>query len=173
MSRRQSRSVRFARRHGNALTRSRRSGTVLHQRSAARHRKTGHPATLPFLVSCRIVPFSRTTQNNWTVELEKHNTLWGRFDLLVGALNVSSISTSVTGEIRGGRNAAWTGINSAEFVRGQEFARFNLGSTVILALPRGSASMKGSRRSCRAPRWWVWRPPPGSRCGRKRRRRRC
>ena len=66
---------------------------------------------------------------------------FGRYALvLVGALNVSSISTSLTGEIRSGTDRHWSRIEGTTFVRGEEFARFNLGSTVVLVLPRGSAT---------------------------------
>jgi len=66
---------------------------------------------------------------------------FGRYALvLVGALNVSSISSAATGEIRSGANRHWPRIEGRTFVRGEEFARFNLGSTVVLALPRGMAA---------------------------------
>lgn len=65
---------------------------------------------------------------------------FGRYAaVLVGALNVSSISTTLTGEIRSGRDFQRAYSNSDEIGRGEEFARFNLGSTVVLVLPRGSA----------------------------------
>ena len=59
--------------------------------------------------------------------------------VLVGALNVSSISTSATGEIGSGVDFQWETDQAAAIDRGAEFACFNLGSTVILALPRDSA----------------------------------
>jgi phosphatidylserine decarboxylase len=59
--------------------------------------------------------------------------------VLVGALNVSSITTRVTGEIRSGRGFEWTaGAERIEYARGEEFATFNLGSTVVLVLPTGA-----------------------------------
>ncbi len=59
--------------------------------------------------------------------------------ILVGALNVSSISTSWLGEIRSGQRRSWThGHESRHFARGEEFARFNLGSTVIMLFPSDS-----------------------------------
>ena len=67
--------------------------------------------------------------------------------VLVGALNVSSISTTLTGEIRSGRDAAWNELGDAEFARGQEFGRFNLGSTVVLAFPRGSVQLLANLQS--------------------------
>lgn len=59
--------------------------------------------------------------------------------VLVGALNVSSIATTMTGEIRSGRDAYFDKFDGATVQRGAEFARFNLGSTIILALPRAAA----------------------------------
>jgi phosphatidylserine decarboxylase len=65
---------------------------------------------------------------------------FGRYAVvLVGALNVSSISTTMTGEIRSGRDFYLPELSSGELARGEEFARFNLGSTVVLAMPRGTA----------------------------------
>jgi phosphatidylserine decarboxylase len=58
--------------------------------------------------------------------------------VLVGALNVSSIATTITGEIPSGRDHAWPRIDAARFERGEVFATFNLGSTVILLFPEGS-----------------------------------
>ena len=69
--------------------------------------------------------------------------------VLVGALNVSSISTAWLGEIASGKARVWDdaghsgGGAGREFGRGEEIGRFNLGSTVVLALPPGQA---------------VWRP---------------
>ncbi|HMB73001.1 MAG TPA: archaetidylserine decarboxylase [Gammaproteobacteria bacterium] len=66
----------------------------------------------------------------------------GRYAVvLVGALNVSSISTVLTGEIRSGTDQHWPHPPAREFARGAELARFNLGSTVVLALPRGFAAI--------------------------------
>ena len=57
--------------------------------------------------------------------------------VLVGALNVSSITTRWLGEIRSGRGREWpaTGAQRQTFARGDEIGRFNLGSTVIVLLP--------------------------------------
>lgn len=72
---------------------------------------------------------------------------FGRYAaVLVGALNVSSISTSRTGEIRSGRDFHQTDPRAAEIARGAEFARFNLGSTVVLALPHGAAQFLATLR---------------------------
>ena len=57
--------------------------------------------------------------------------------VLVGALNVSSISTKWLGEITSGRAREWR-VPAAQrrtFARGEEIAQFNLGSTVIVLLP--------------------------------------
>jgi phosphatidylserine decarboxylase len=67
--------------------------------------------------------------------------------VLVGALNVSSISTTLTGEIRSGRDAAWTDFRDNSFACGQEFGRFNLGSTVVMAFPRDSTALLSSLQS--------------------------
>jgi len=57
--------------------------------------------------------------------------------VLVGALNVSSISTRWLGEIPSGEQQLWqhSGPPQRRYGRGDEIARFNLGSTVILLLP--------------------------------------
>jgi phosphatidylserine decarboxylase len=57
--------------------------------------------------------------------------------VLVGALNVSSISTVWLGEIKSGAAKLWTerDVPSRYLRRGEECARFNLGSTVIVLLP--------------------------------------
>ena len=61
--------------------------------------------------------------------------------VLVGALNVSSISTAWLGEIASGRARVWEQAEasghgaSPGFRRGEEIGRFNLGSTVVLILP--------------------------------------
>jgi len=60
--------------------------------------------------------------------------------VLVGALNVSSISTSWLGEIRSGAPQVWRDCDTPQqhYCRGDEIARFNLGSTVIVLLPAGA-----------------------------------
>jgi phosphatidylserine decarboxylase len=57
--------------------------------------------------------------------------------VLVGALNVSSISTATLGEIASGARRSWPDAGRA-FRRGEELARFSLGSTVIMLFPSGS-----------------------------------
>lgn len=61
--------------------------------------------------------------------------------VLVGALNVSSISTAWLGEIASGKARVWddAGHTGRRFGRGEEIGRFNLGSTVVLVLPPGQA----------------------------------
>jgi len=57
--------------------------------------------------------------------------------VLVGALNVSSITTRWLGEIQSGERRLWqnSGLPQRRYGRGDEIARFNLGSTVIVLLP--------------------------------------
>lgn len=55
--------------------------------------------------------------------------------VLVGALNVSSISTTNRGEIVSGPERYWVESPPVAFAKGEEIARFNLGSTVILLFP--------------------------------------
>jgi phosphatidylserine decarboxylase len=56
--------------------------------------------------------------------------------VLVGALNVSSVSTSWLGEIRSGARRDWPQAAPIELERGAEIGRFNLGSTVVLVFGR-------------------------------------
>ena len=64
--------------------------------------------------------------------------------VLVGALNVSSISTAWLGEIASGRARVWdaAGLAQRDFGRGAEIGRFNLGSTVVFVLPPGQAAWR-------------------------------
>jgi len=59
--------------------------------------------------------------------------------VLVGALNVASISTATRGEIASGPKRHWPEPRPPTFARGAEIARFNLGSTVIVLFGRGAA----------------------------------
>jgi phosphatidylserine decarboxylase len=62
--------------------------------------------------------------------------------IFVGAMNVGSVSLVGLGEItpRRGRTISALGLPEAcTFARGAELGRFNMGSTVILVLPRGTA----------------------------------
>lgn len=57
--------------------------------------------------------------------------------VLVGALNVSSLMTTWLGTIASGRPHSWVSVGAPElYARGVEIGRFNLGSTVIVVLPR-------------------------------------
>lgn len=58
--------------------------------------------------------------------------------VLVGALNVSSISTVVHGEIESGSPREWRQASPREFDQGAEIGRFNMGSTVIVLLAAGA-----------------------------------
>lgn len=60
--------------------------------------------------------------------------------VLVGALNVSSISTFAHGEIASGRPQHWTHEPPRGVARGAEIGRFNMGSTVVVLL--GSAAFE-------------------------------
>lgn len=66
--------------------------------------------------------------------------------VMVGALNVSSISTSTRGEIPGGIADCWFEADDAVFDKGGEIGRFNLGSTVILVLPPGMIEWRADLR---------------------------
>jgi len=58
--------------------------------------------------------------------------------VLVGALNVSSISTFNRGEIASGAPRQWQESARPRVERGSEIGRFNLGSTVIVLFARGA-----------------------------------
>jgi phosphatidylserine decarboxylase len=60
--------------------------------------------------------------------------------VLVGALNVSSISTFAHGEIASGTARQWLEQPALPVARGGEIGRFNMGSTVVVLL--GSASFR-------------------------------
>jgi phosphatidylserine decarboxylase len=60
--------------------------------------------------------------------------------VLVGALNVSSISTFAQGEIASGRPQHWAQQPPRRVARGEEIGRFNMGSTVVVLL--GSAAFE-------------------------------
>jgi phosphatidylserine decarboxylase len=57
--------------------------------------------------------------------------------VLVGALNVASISLAGRGEIPSGEARYWTEASPHRYAKGAEIARFNLGSTVIVLFPAG------------------------------------
>jgi phosphatidylserine decarboxylase len=58
--------------------------------------------------------------------------------VLVGALNVSSISTFSRGEIASGAPQLWEEPAPLRVARGAEIGRFNLGSTVVVLFARGA-----------------------------------
>jgi phosphatidylserine decarboxylase len=58
--------------------------------------------------------------------------------VLVGALNVSSISTFSHGEIASGTPQLWDESAPLYVARGAEIGRFNLGSTVVVLFARGA-----------------------------------
>jgi len=58
--------------------------------------------------------------------------------VLVGALNVSSISTFSHGEIASGAPQLWDEPAPLRVARGAEIGRFNLGSTVVVLFARGA-----------------------------------
>jgi phosphatidylserine decarboxylase len=58
--------------------------------------------------------------------------------VLVGALNVSSISTVNRGEIASGPPRYWLEEPPVELRKGEEIAAFNLGSTVVVLFPDGA-----------------------------------
>jgi phosphatidylserine decarboxylase len=68
--------------------------------------------------------------------------------VLVGALNVGSIETVWHGEVAPRRPRRFTSLptpaQGATLERGAEFARFNMGSTIILLLPPGAAQWHAS-----------------------------
>jgi phosphatidylserine decarboxylase len=58
--------------------------------------------------------------------------------VLVGALNVSSISITARGEVPSGSAHSWRAPEPVPLAKGAELGRFNLGSTVIALFPRGA-----------------------------------
>lgn len=113
-----------------------------------------HRVHMPFagrLVGTRYVPGARFSVNRATAAVierlfSRNERVVTRFEtrfgpawiVLVGALNVSSISTVALGEIASGRAREWSHAPGLELAKGDELGRFNLGSTVILAVPSGA-----------------------------------
>lgn len=64
--------------------------------------------------------------------------------VLVGALNVSSVSTFNRGEIASGPAQLWMENDPVRVARGEEIGRFNLGSTVIIVF--GPAAVRWDER---------------------------
>lgn len=72
----------------------------------------------------------------------------GRYALvMVGAFNVSSISTVTRGEIASGPAMYWPEPDTPQIEIGAELGRFNLGSTVVLIFPRGAVRWSDGLRS--------------------------
>ncbi len=63
--------------------------------------------------------------------------------VLVGALNVSSLSVTGLGDLPSGTPRYWPG-PPRPFARGEEIGRFNLGSTVIVLFPDGEVDWNGA-----------------------------
>jgi phosphatidylserine decarboxylase len=59
--------------------------------------------------------------------------------VMIGALNVSSLTTALTGEIESGAERLISPAAPPTLARGDELGRFNLGSTVVLLFPRDVA----------------------------------
>jgi phosphatidylserine decarboxylase len=100
------------------------------------------------LVRTRYIPGQRFSVNGATAEAipglfcrNERVVCWldaalGRIAVvLVGALNVSSISTVTRGEIAAGPAREWLEPAPVTLQQGAELGRFNLGSTVILIFP--------------------------------------
>lgn len=66
--------------------------------------------------------------------------------VMVGALNVGSMSLKDLGEIPGGGAARTLPAPERDYARGEELGRFNLGSTVILIVPPGGATLDAGLR---------------------------
>ena len=64
--------------------------------------------------------------------------------VLVGAFNVASLTTVVTGEIASGAPQLISAEAQGRLARGAEVGRFNLGSTVVLVFPRGTVEWDAS-----------------------------
>lgn len=62
--------------------------------------------------------------------------------VLVGALNVSSISVTGHGRIESGAAREWRPAAPLPLDKGAELGRFNLGSTVVMVFPRGTIAWR-------------------------------
>lgn len=58
--------------------------------------------------------------------------------VLVGAMNVSSLTTVLSGEIESGSERLISPDEPVELARGDELGQFNLGSTIVALFPRGT-----------------------------------
>lgn len=117
---------------------------------APRHYHRVHAPFAGRLVMTRYIPGTRFSVNRATAGVIEHlfcrnervvtafETAFGAaYVVLVGALNVSSISTAALGEIASGRPREWRHDPAIDVAKGDELGRFNLGSTVIVVLPAG------------------------------------
>ena len=59
--------------------------------------------------------------------------------VMIGALNVASLSTAISGEIESGTPRILSPAHAPALERGAEIGRFNLGSTIVLLFPAGQA----------------------------------
>lgn len=66
--------------------------------------------------------------------------------VMVGALNVASISTATLGEIGSGLPKLWLEEEPRDFSTGAEIGRFNLGSTVVVLFSNGAIEWDGGLR---------------------------
>ena len=66
--------------------------------------------------------------------------------VLVGALNVSSISTFAQGEIASGKPREWREPQPRAVAQGEEIGRFNMGSTVVVLLGTGAFAFPPAAR---------------------------
>lgn len=60
--------------------------------------------------------------------------------VMIGALNVASLTTTLTGEIASGAERLIADESPGVIARGDELGRFNLGSTIVMLFPRGTAT---------------------------------
>lgn len=117
---------------------------------APRHYHRVHAPFAGRLVMTRYIPGTRFSVNRATaavierlfcrnerVVLRFEAAFGDAYVVLVGALNVSSISTAALGEIASGPAREWRHEPAVAIAKGDELGRFNLGSTVIVILPAG------------------------------------
>lgn len=115
---------------------------------APHHYHRVHAPLAGRLVQTRYVPGERFSVNRTTASVIDRlfcrneravlrlDTRFGpAFVVLVGALNVSSISTAALGLLESGRAREWRHDPPVEVAKGDEIGRFNLGSTVVVVLP--------------------------------------
>ncbi len=118
-----------------------------------------HSPTSAELILTRYIPGRRFSVNKATAESivglfcrNERVVCW--FDtgaghaivVLVGALNVSSISTAAIGEVTSGEARQWRQDRPVRYLKGAEIGRFNLGSTVILLYPKNTMAWDDALR---------------------------